>query len=105
MHAHQPAGPYFFDARFIAGATELQHAAAAVVTARDEQQVVGAPNRRARVQAEVDRMRMTPKQVAVVWIDAYDFAKHERHELVLPVNVDDDRRRSRVFEVVFLPRD
>ncbi len=49
-------------------------------------------------------MRVTPKQVAVVRIYAYDFAIHERDELVLSVDADEDRGRGGVLEVVLLPR-
>src|ERR1044072_4935663 len=60
MNSHQTIGPDLFDSRFVSSASQLQDAAAAVVSARHEEQVVRSPNGRARVQTVVDRMRMTP---------------------------------------------
>ena len=92
MNSHQPIGPHFLNRRLVSGAAQLDDTAAAVVSARHEQLVVRSPNRCAGVQAVLYWMRMTPQQVTVVGIDANDLAPHERDELILTVDVDDDRR-------------
>src|SRR3569832_641719 len=50
-------------------------------------------------------MRETPQQVTEDGIDADDLAVHERNKLILAVDIDEDRRRGGVLEVMLLPRD
>src|ERR1043165_6543635 len=105
MNSHQPMRPQLLHGRLVTGAAEFDDPTPAVVTTGNEKQIVWSPIRHGRVQAVVHRMRVTPKQVAVVWIDPDHLAVHERDELILPVDIDHDWRRSRIPEIVLLPRD
>ena len=83
---------------------ELQHAAAAAVRGRDEQQVIVPPDRRGDVDALVRRVRPAPFERAGVGIEARDLAVGEHDELGTAVEIDQDRRRIAVLEVLRLPR-
>src|SRR5215470_1015134 len=60
VNPHQAVRPQLLDSRFVASATELQDATAAAVATGNEEQIVRSPNRHARVQAKLNRMRVTP---------------------------------------------
>src|SRR5581483_5745031 len=92
MHAHQAVKPDLFNHSPAAVSLQPEDAAAAVITRRDEEQIVFAPDRRGRVEAEIGLVRMAPQQVALVRVNADDLAMHKRDELLLAVNVDEDRR-------------
>ena len=62
--------PEFFSGRLAVFLRQLQNAAAAAVCRRNKQQIVVAPNRRTDIQSPLGNVRMTPKQFAVVGIDA-----------------------------------
>src|SRR6185369_7927020 len=53
VNSHQSIRPQLLDRSLLSRAAEFQHTAAAIVSTRDEKQIVGTPDRRARVQAEV----------------------------------------------------
>ena len=61
------------------------------------------PDRRADVQAKVGPVRMAPQRAAARRIEAGHPLAGEQHELLLAVDVDQDRRRGRHLEVARLP--
>ena len=78
---------------------------AGVVLGRHEQQVVRTPHRRRDRDRVVRLERHLPLQIAVVRVDADHRAVQQRDELLEPADVDQDRRRVDVAEIVLAPRD
>src|ERR1043166_2247454 len=82
---------------------KLQQAAASAVSRSAEQQLSFRPHRQADVQAPVSLMGMAPKQAAVFRIESCNNIAQENHELILPIHVDDERRRRRGSQALLLP--
>src|SRR6185369_8736733 len=60
VNSHQAIRPQLLDGSLLSCAAESQYPTAAIVATGEKKQIVGTPNRRARVQAEVDGMSVTP---------------------------------------------
>src|SRR6266567_7618442 len=105
MNAQAAMEPEFSDTGLPVLLRQLQDAAASAISRRNKQQVVIAPDGRADVQSPISRMWMAPEQLAVIRVNAGDHLPHKSDELVLPVNVDDDRRRRSHIQSPILPGD
>src|SRR6185295_10563644 len=89
VNAHQFAGPYLLDQRLVSISRQLENLTAAVVAGGTKQEIVFTPHGHADVHARGRLVRMTPQQLAIIWVDADDVAIHQSHQLILAINFDE----------------
>src|SRR5262245_57119136 len=99
MHTHTATGPQLFDRCLAARLLQLQRATAAAVGRRDEENVVSAPQWLCDVQAPIALVWVFPEQFAVIGIQSDNVIGEDCDELVLPINLDERRRRGRKIEI------